>query len=332
MKNRRDDITSIVVVGRDKFSPTEKCLDSILEYTPEPHELILVLGGAPQAVKDRLESKYKDKVRFVYRDQYLSPTRSRNIGLREAQGRLAVLMDNDVQAKPDWLKAMLDSQKEAGAALVSPLVLESEKKIHTAANHIYVTQKNGKAYGHKELMFHGKIVEESTNLKRQETEYSELHCHLVDAQTMLDLQTYDEKIMEVAECDLGFTLQKAGKKMVFEPKAIVYYMLGCPVAVEDIQFFIWRWDMKTILDGYKHFEDKWGVDITEHGKFRRFLLMYNGKVGFWSRKYPSEFGMKLDRIFTKLGWMPDYCLKVIRRPWRNHLAKRLGFYDWQEVA
>ena len=37
---------TIIVDARDRFSTTTKCLDTLLANTPEPHDLIVVMGGA----------------------------------------------------------------------------------------------------------------------------------------------------------------------------------------------------------------------------------------------------------------------------------------------
>ena len=83
--NKNDHACSIVVVPRDKFSTTESCLETLLNITTEWNEVsefILVLGGAPKKVCDRLKGRFGGKVRFIIEDRFLNPSESRNIGLR----------------------------------------------------------------------------------------------------------------------------------------------------------------------------------------------------------------------------------------------------------
>ena len=41
----------------------------------------------------------------------------------------------------------MECQAETGAAMVVPIVLDKEDEIHTASNSLFVTYRNGKAYG-----------------------------------------------------------------------------------------------------------------------------------------------------------------------------------------
>ena len=299
MSDSNHEIVSIIVVGRDKFSPTDGCLESLEKNTPEPHETILVLGGAPPAVRRRLTEKFGQKVKMIFNEEFLNPAQSRNIGLKACKTRLAVLMDNDVFVRPGWLPPLLECQKDTGSVMVVPIILETPRRIHTAGNRFYITQEGGKSYGHKELCFWSMIYGDSCNLTRGPTEYGELHCQLLEVEPTLRLKAFDENLQEVGECDSALTWSRAGLKMYFEPESVVFYALNYPVAAEDIRFFEWRWDMNNILKGYVHFEKKWGIDITEHGEFRNFLLAYNKKVGILPRLFPSAAAIKADQFLKR---------------------------------
>ena len=142
---------SIVVVPRDRFSTTAKCLDALLAHTPEPYELIVVLGGASKKTEEALTRRYQGRARFQFEPEFLGPARSRNIALKSIKTRLAVLMENDVIVRKGWLEPLLKCQKETGAAMVVPLILETEETIHTAGNNLYITHRDGIAFGSKEL-------------------------------------------------------------------------------------------------------------------------------------------------------------------------------------
>jgi len=327
--NTNDEICTIIVGVRDKYSPTEKCLDSIVGNTTYPYELICVIGGAPEKVKKQLIQKYGSKVKFIFKDEFLNQPQVRNIGLKETKTKLAVVMDNDVVVRKNWLSAMIECQKDTGAAMVAPIVLEEENVIHTAGNNLYITYKNGKSFGHKALKYHGMVYDDSTNLKREEMDYSELHCQLVDVEVALRLGVYDEHIQEVGECDSGLTWQKAGCKMVFEPTSVVWYMLYHPVQAEDLKVFIWRWHMDNIVKGYEYFEKKWDLDITEHGDFARFLVSYNERVGFLPRLYPCIFTWFLDRLLKKGTSLTKQALRMMGAPWRIIRLRQLGYGSWR---
>src|SRR3989338_1650592 len=172
------------------------------------------------------------------------------------------------------------------------------------------------------------VLGEKTNLERQPADYGELHCQLVEVAPALRLGAFDENIREVGECDSGLTWAKAGLKMFFEPKSVVWFMLQHSIKAEDIRFFAWRWDMRGILNGYEYFEKKWNLDITEYGQFREFLLHYNKKLGFWARIFPSPFALRLDSLLSKISQSVSQLADRVMAPWRRYLAWRIGYYEW----
>ena len=90
--------------------------------------------------------------------------------------------------------------------------------------------------------------------------------------------------------------------MMFEPQSVVHYRLGTTITADDIGLFCWRWDMRNVLGGYKYFERKWGIDITEHGNFKNFLMNYNNQVGCLPRCFRSEWALGADRILKRVVW------------------------------
>ena len=319
---------SIVVVARDRYSTTVSCLETLIANTPNRYELIVVVGGASKRFRKELCVRFGQSAQFIFEERFLNPAEARNIGLRQAKQRLAILMDNDVYVRPNWLTPLLECQTETGVAMVVPIILEDDKVIHTAGNDFYVTYQKGRTFGHKVLRFHGIILDEKSNLKRQITDYGELHCQLVEVETTLKLGVFDEKLQEVGECDSGLTWAKAGCSMWFEPRSVVSYYIPQRVAAEDIKFFTWRWDMRLILEGCRHFEKKWGIDILEHGSFREFLLRLNNRVGFFPRIFPCKFVLEADYFF-KNTWKT--LMKLFFAPvslWKRFRAWRLGYYEW----
>ena len=291
-----DDCT-IVVVLRDRFSTTTRCLETLAQNTPGAHELLVVMGGVPEHLQKNWRARFGDKVRWLFEPKLLNPSESRNIGLREVRTRLAVLMDNDVYVRPGWLEPLIRCQAETGAALVVPIILDEERGIHTAGNSLFVTYLNGKAYGCKELRYGGQSYFEGCSLEREKTDYGELHCQLVVAETARKLGVYDERLREVAEVDSGLTWARAGSGMWLEPKSVVRFDYPSRISnVEDIRPFLFKWDTRAIVEGYQYFEKKWQMDITEGGKWPEFLVFLNSKLGLFPRMFPNAFGMFLDRV------------------------------------
>ena len=72
MTEKNNEFCTIIVGGRDKFSPTASCLKALIANTPEPHEMIVVLGGAPPMVKKDLANQFGSKAQFIFKSEFLN--------------------------------------------------------------------------------------------------------------------------------------------------------------------------------------------------------------------------------------------------------------------
>lgn len=319
---------TIIVNARDRFSPTERCLEEIFANTDQPFDLIAVIGGAPEHLKRRWAERFGGKARFIFNPNFLNQAQARNIGMREAKTKLAVLMDNDVFVRAGWLAAMLDCQRDTGAVMVEPVVLETKKRIHTAGNDLYVTYEGDKAYGHKHCRFYGKVLADSSNLKRQPVDYGELHCQLVEIEPTLRLNAFDENLLEAGEVDSGLVWDRAGLKMWFEPKAVVYYNKSAPITVDDIRFFSWRWDLRSVYEGYRYFQKKWNMDITEHGMFGDFLVRYNSQLELIPRLWPNRVALSLDYCVGRLREKAVAFFRAPKTAIQGFRKRQIGYQEW----
>jgi len=237
-------------------------------------------------------------------------------------------VDNNVYVRSGWLEPLIQCQRDTHAVMVVPVMLETKWRIHTAGNDFYVTHDRGRAFLYKHLRYDGMILGEHNNLARQRTGYGELHCQLVEVEPTLRLSAFDEQLQEGGEVDAGLTWAKAGREMWFEPASVVFYDHYGPIAPEDIRFFAWRWDMRTTLKGYNYFEHKWGMDLTEHGTFREWLLRYNNRLGLLPRLFPSAFSLAIDQW---LGRLRENAVKLLQVPQgvvRQFKARRMGYDEW----
>ncbi len=318
--------TTLVVTVRDRFSTTQRCLDALLKHTELPYDLLVVFGGTPPGMQADLTTRYGDKAQFTFQEGLMNPAQSRNLGLRMAKTRLAVLIDNDVYVRPGWLESLVRCQQETGAAMVVPIVLETEHVIHTAGNDLLITHKDGVAYAQKVLRYCKQELYEDSNLKRCPTDYGELHCQLVDVEAALRSEVFDERLREAGEVDSGLSWAKGGCSMWFEPASTVFFDFpGRIDQVEDIRPFIFKWDMDAIREGYDYFRNKWDLDITECGHWIEYNTHLNNKLGLLSRLWPSKAALAVDNASYA-------CRRVFSWPvvlWRRFKNRLFGYDRWK---
>jgi GT2 family glycosyltransferase len=324
----RNPVCTVIVSARDRFSPTEGCLDNLFLATPEPVDVVVVLGGAPEALRERLRAKYAGRAEFLFEERFLNCAEARNLGLRAAKTKLAACLDNDVYPRAGWLAPLLRCQEETGAGLVVPLMLENSRTIHTAGNRLFITRKGGKEFASKVLPFYKHEVYEGTSLERQPSDYGEMHCQLVDAKAALALGVLDERVQEGEELDSGLAWRKGGRTIWFEPKSIVVY--DFPLRIEDpgdIALFKWRWNIRNLIPGYRVMHAKWGMDMTEAGDFKYFLMRVNGVLGVLPRVWPTSAALAVDRLLGRLPLLAA----IPGRAWSHLRAWSVGYYDWIEA-
>ena len=287
--------TTIVVTPRDRFSTAEKCLDNLLKLTPEPFDLLVVMGGAPKHIEARLREKFGSRVQWIFEPRFLNTAQARNRALQRVQTRLAIFVDTDVFVRPGWYEPLVRCQLETGAQMVTPIVLDKQNRIHTAGNNFFMTHQSGKKYAMMELRFFGHRVGKDTNIRREECDFCEVHCQLVVADTAQQLGIYDENLREFHEMDSGLTLSKAGCKMMVEPNSLVYLQYDDRLrSPDDIRLFCWKWDMDTIRQGIDYFEKKWGLNVNQNDVTLSYFQGVNRRANFFTRRWPSKISIRLD--------------------------------------
>jgi len=313
---------TIILTPRDLFSVTETCLEQLFANTPEPFDLIVILGGAPPAIQKRVEALYGHRARLIFPPDFLTTPELRTIGLREARTRLAVCLDTNVFVRPGWLAPLIECQRETGAAMVVPLVLEEGERIHTAGNDLFITtSENGQAYGSMELRFHGHRLGETNNLKRREVDFGEVHCQLFVVETALRVGVYDEVLREGTDIDSGLTLARAGCGMWVEPRSVVFLHYPAQITdIADVALHRWKWDIPAVMASYQRMREKWNLEASGlSGDFKSYLVGVNSRLGPFTQLYPAPASISLDRWLSRLRDL----LRIVR--WRLN-AWRTGYY------
>jgi len=133
--NRVNEKYTIIVTPRERFSITGRCLDHVIRTSPEPYDLIVVMGGMPNRLRNQLVEKYQHKGRFILEDEFMNEGYARTCGLKATKTRLAIMIDNDCRPWPNWVEPLLACQKDMNAVMVAPVILEHNDEVHTAYNY-----------------------------------------------------------------------------------------------------------------------------------------------------------------------------------------------------
>ena len=256
---------TIVVVPRERFSYTQKSLESLYENTTVPFKLIYVDGNSPKYIKRYLETQSQLKgFDLVRSEQYLFPNQARNLGLAKVDTKYVLFVDNDVLFTPNWLEKLVQCAEETGAWVVGPLYLEGEPEkgiIHMAGGVTGFHIKRGvPSFYERHLLAGRKLAKVQSKLKRQEILLVEWHCVFARTDTFEKIGMLDEGFMNVAEhVDLCMSVRQAGGKVYFEPNSAIAYVPPTMLALSDYTYYFLRWGEAWGQASMERLCQKWNV-------------------------------------------------------------------------
>ncbi|MAR57145.1 MAG: hypothetical protein CMM93_08190 [Rickettsiales bacterium] len=115
---------SVIICIHNAPDYTEMCIDSVLKFTPQPYDLILVNDGSraeTTAVVQRFVKEY-DHIRLVHHTKALGYTRAANAGLRLSKADYAVLLNSDTLVSEGWSEQLIAcAESDAKIGVTGPL-------------------------------------------------------------------------------------------------------------------------------------------------------------------------------------------------------------------
>ncbi|MEO1144522.1 MAG: glycosyltransferase [Cyanobacteria bacterium J06638_22] len=299
---------TIVVSPRERFSFTQKSLDSLYEHTQIPFNLVYVDGNSPPLVRDYLATQATEKgFELVRVDHFLTPNQARNIGISKVKTKYVAFVDNDVIVSPGWLEALVQCAEEANADIVGPLTCQDEpvhETIHFANGvaRVIVDVKGRRRMREKMTRQGQRVTENRAKLERVQAELVEFHCMLVNMQVFQKLGPLDERFMNTKEhVDLCMSVAESGGSVYFEPDSLVTYVPGIAWTWPDLHYYMLRWSDAWERSSLAHLQQKWNLseDIYFTHKYKA--------MGWRRRKMILSpildrltFGLLQRRVFEKL--------------------------------
>lgn len=335
-----DELT-LVVIPRERFSMARESLESLYANTPPGFRMIYVDGHSPRAVRDHLRAaQTRHGFELIRTGHYVSNNQARNLGLARVQTPWVVLVDNDLIFAPGWLQALMRCAEETAADVVAPLICEgwpAQVTMHYAGGE-YVPDAELAAFhaddsGERELRekqfgLKQPLSDWRERLQRGPTGFCEPHCILARMSLLQQIRpaAFDEAMLATKEhLDFCMSVRALGGHIVFEPAAIVTFVLPCaarPLQPSDLPFYFLRWSDDWQHRSLDHFRRKWRLGKTDFRK--RYLgsgYRRDDLVRVYLRKLPLigerqrlvELGVRAIRKFEKflnrryVAWYGAWC-------------------------
>ena len=299
---------TIIVVPRERFSYSRTSLESIFAYTDQPFRLIYVDGGSPKHVKNYLEAQAKAQdFKLIRTEHYLSPNKARNIGLRAADTKYVVFVDNDVIVASGWLPPLLQCAEETNASLVGPLYCigkPAHQVIHMAGGEASIREEQGRRRLFEKHRFCDQLVTDvRPQLHREPCELIEFHTLFARREVLLQVGLLDEEMMNTREhVDLCLTVRENGGTVWFEPNSVVTNVPAQSFAWSDLPYYLLRWSDTWGQDSLRHFEGKWNLDASAADVTTGWLRPHRQLALLaWRNRFRRYLGARVgDRLIDSL--------------------------------
>ncbi|MBF6355628.1 mycofactocin biosynthesis glycosyltransferase MftF [Nocardia higoensis] len=173
------------------------------------HHVIVVDDGSDQPVEVPRERGPRCRVTVLRHDRAKGPAAARNAGLRAATTEFVAFLDSDVVPRSGWLEVVLGHFSDPEVALVAPRVTALDAESNALAR--YEHTRSSLDLGRREAAVHsgGRIS------------YVPSAALLVRRQALLEVGGFDESLHVAEDVDLCWRLERAGRRLRYEPAAHV---------------------------------------------------------------------------------------------------------------
>ncbi len=222
---------SVVIVNWNRAELLRACLASLCLPQEAPFEAIVVDNGSTDGsieLLDRLQATLPFPLRVIRNADNRGFCAANNQGIAAARGEFVALLNNDAEAGPGWLKALLQAftDPQVGMAASKVLVHEDPRMIDKVGHLIYLDGQNrGRGTGQFD---HGQF-------DRVEEVLWPDGCACMYRKSMLDeIGGFDEDFFAYGDdAELGLRARIAGWGCLYMPTAVVRHHRGSTLGKQN---------------------------------------------------------------------------------------------------
>ena len=234
MKSYRTGTISVVVVTWNRRELLRSCLQSLTRQKLEqPFEIIVVDNGSDDGSAEMALREFPENAVFrltLLRNQVnVGFCAGNNQGFAASDSEFVALLNNDAEAEPDWLAALVrafEGRPDIGMAASKILVHEDPRRIDKAGHLIYPDGQNrGRGSGELDVGQYDRV---------EEVLWPD-GCAAMYRRAMLDqIGGFDEDFFAYADdAELGLRARIAGWKCLYMPAARVRHHRGATLGLRS---------------------------------------------------------------------------------------------------
>lgn len=204
---------SVIVCGRNSEKFIEECIESIMQQEFKDFELIVVDDYSADKTKEKIkELQKKHSIRLIELKEHKGISKARNHGIKAAQGKFIAFIDSDCIAEKDWLKELKKGFEENTVSVGGPNIVPAN-----------ASQKE-KIFDELLLLISGLGSNYVKNSKEITEAKHNPSCNSMYSKEILEkMNGFNEKLSSNEDPELDFRINKTGKKIKFNPKAVVFH-------------------------------------------------------------------------------------------------------------
>jgi len=207
---------SIVIVTYNSSQTLQQCIDSVLESTKIPFEVLAVDNDSKDNTKDILEN-YGTKIKTIYNKENLGFSRACNQGIENSEGDYIVLLNPDTVVTENWAERMISHFKPDTGA-VGPL---SDYVAGLQKAEFYLPKNSNRTFSLKEI---STVLYENNRLKSVETKLLIGFC-IMFSRKILDKVGYldEELFLGNDDLDISWRLREKGYNLLVATDTFIHH-------------------------------------------------------------------------------------------------------------
>lgn len=190
-------VVSIIIPTFNNYEYISRCVKSILLFTPNFYEIIIINNGHEDSLKFLREN---EKLKIIHAKENLGWQRALNLGMKEARGDYFLFLNDDVQildGQPNWLAKLLQPFRLPNVGAVGPI--------------------SNVVMGSQNFAFMGQVPE------LYETTLLIGFCMLVSREAMERVGPLDAELPGGDDLDLCIRLRRAGFRLMVNRSVFIYH-------------------------------------------------------------------------------------------------------------
>ena len=213
-------LISVIILNYNGKDYIEECLDSVLDQTYEPLEIIVVDNASNDSSLEILKEKYSSKIKLIESNTNLGFAGGNNLALDYTKGEFIALLNNDAVADRRWIEEFMSAVNRCDGTFgmwASKILFYDDREIIDTAGHLIYPDGLNRG--------RGKGEKDKGQYDKEEEVFFPSGCAAIYRKEMLNIiGFFDPDFFAYGDdTDLGMKARIAGWKCIYVPKSVVYH-------------------------------------------------------------------------------------------------------------